>query len=217
MTGKDCTKCGDWKPYDEFPKRAAMKDGYDSWCKVCRARVRLERYHTNKEAGIDENAERKAYHKAYRNRPEVKERNKRYQKEYKPEYRQTAQGKAVRAAWVKKNYENDPRFKIKRRIGGAMSDSLRRKTLGKNTKAGRHWETLVGYTVDDLMAHLESQFRDGMSWDNYGLDGWTIDHILPVAIWSFETPDDPEFKQCWALCNLQPLWHELNQRKAARV
>src|SRR3546814_3330220 len=47
---------------------------------------------------------------------------------------------------------------------------------GKN---GRSWEILVGYTVADLMAHLERQFLPGMSWDNRG--EWHIDHIRPLC------------------------------------
>lgn len=67
------------------------------------------------------------------------------------------------------------------------------------------------YTVAELAAHLENKFVPGMTWENYG--NWHIDHIRPVSSFSFETPDDPEFKQCWALDNLQPLWATDNLRK----
>src|SRR3546814_15684157 len=65
---------------------------------------------------------------------------------------------------------------------------------GKN---GRSWETLVGYTVADLMAHLERQFLPGMSWDNRG--EWHIDHIRPLCSFEFTSPDDPHFSEAWAL------------------
>src|SRR3546814_14803337 len=61
---------------------------------------------------------------------------------------------------------------------------------GKN---GRSWETLVGYTVADLMAHLERQFLPGMSWDNRG--EWHIDHIRPLCSFEFTSPDDPQFRE----------------------
>lgn len=45
----------------------------------------------------------------------------------------------------------------------------------KSKKAGRHWETFVKFTVDELIAHLESKFDDKMNWENYGTY-WHVDH-----------------------------------------
>lgn len=79
-------------------------------------------------------------------------------------------------------------------------------------KAGRHWETLVGYTLLELMQTLEKEFRDGMCWENYGAF-WHIDHIIPLAHFHYDSPEDPEFKKAWALGNLQPLLVEENLKK----
>lgn len=106
----------------------------------------------------------------------------------------------------KKVYLQKPHHKISYDIS-----SMIRKALNKR-KNGRYWEILVGYSLDDLINHLESKFTDGMSWDNYGTL-WHIDHVIPINLWRFETTDDREFKQCWALCNLQPLWAIDNHRK----
>ena len=81
-------------------------------------------------------------------------------------------------------------------------------------KQGWHWETLVGYTVIDLMAHLEAKFLPGMSWDNRR--EWHIDHIRPLCSFQFQTPDDPQFREAWALANLQPLWAADNLKKGGR-
>ena len=83
------------------------------------------------------------------------------------------------------------------------------------SKAGRRWESLVGYTLADLMRHLEARFQLGMTWENYGKHGWVIDHIVPKSAFHYLTADDPDFKRCWALDNLQPLWFEDNRRKGA--
>jgi hypothetical protein len=83
----------------------------------------------------------------------------------------------------------------------------------KYSKNGRRWEKLVGYTADDLMARLESLFADGMIWDNYG--EWHIDHIKPISSFNFESKHDPEFRECWGLQNLQPLWAKENISKGA--
>jgi len=67
------------------------------------------------------------------------------------------------------------------------------------------------YTWEELKQHIESQFTNGMSWENYGRNGWHIDHIRPVN--SFEDTIE-DFQKCWALNNLQPLWEVDNIRKS---
>ena len=64
------------------------------------------------------------------------------------------------------------------------------------------------------MTHLERQFLPGMTWGNRG--EWHIDHIVPLASFTFTSPDDPEFRAAWALTNLRPLWAKDNIRKSAK-
>lgn len=45
-----------------------------------------------------------------------------------------------------------------------------------------------------------------MTWENYGKNGWHIDHIIPKSFFKFDSQEHPAFKACWALSNLQPLW-----------
>lgn len=85
--------------------------------------------------------------------------------------------------------------------------------LGKG-KAGRSWREFVPYTLEELMAHLERQFLPGMTWDNRRQ--WHIDHIVPLASFTFTSPDDPEFRAAWALTNVRPLWAKDNIRKSAK-
>jgi len=92
-----------------------------------------------------------------------------------------------------------------------------RATIGdalKGNKAGRKWESLVGYTLKDLMKHLESKFESWMTWGNYGK--WHIDHIKPKSLFKYKTTKDSEFRKCWALENLQPLEAGENHRKGNR-
>lgn len=84
----------------------------------------------------------------------------------------------------------------------------------KGGKGGRPWRKLVSYSLDDLKEHLERQFTKGMTWENMGK--WHVDHILPLALFSFETPEDEAFKAAWALTNLRPLWGPENTKKGAR-
>lgn len=104
-----------------------------------------------------------------------------------------------------------PRAKRKylsQHVSGGMRRSL------KTGKHGHHWESLVDYTLDDLIKHLESQFLPGMTWDNYG--EWHIDHIIPVSVFNFDSYDHPDFRRCWALSNLRPMWAKDNFKKGAR-
>lgn len=78
-------------------------------------------------------------------------------------------------------------------------------------------EKLVGYTLDDLMIHLEKKFLPGMTWENYGRGGWNIDHIIPKSVFNYESTGDVDFKHCWSLKNLQPLWESDNMSKGAKL
>lgn len=98
---------------------------------------------------------------------------------------------------------------IVRVIGSAIYYAL------KNNKHNLNWEQVVGYTLDDLIKHLESQFENGMSWDNYG--DWHIDHIKPVSSFNIKFIEDKELKECWSLQNLQPLWAGENIKKGAKI
>lgn len=84
----------------------------------------------------------------------------------------------------------------------------------KENKNGWHWEKLVDYTLKKLKEHLQSLFINGMSWENHGK--WHIDHIKPISLFNHKKMKDfnsQEFKECWALKNLQPLWAIDNIKK----
>lgn len=106
-----------------------------------------------------------------------------------------------------------PGERLKDSISRAINDSL------KGKKNGRHWEQLVGYTLDDLMKHLEAQFIEGMAWENFGKgDGkWHVDHILPQAVFGYADVLDIDFHRCWSLSNLRPMWEKDNMRKHAKI
>jgi len=78
-------------------------------------------------------------------------------------------------------------------------------------KVGKTME-LAGCSLEDLMKHLESKFAEGMTWENYGIKGWHIDHIRPCA--SFDLEDPEEQKKCFHWSNLQPLWAVDNLKKS---
>ena len=81
------------------------------------------------------------------------------------------------------------------------------------TKTG-HTIDLFGCSVAEVVKHLESQFTDGMTWDNYGFRGWHIDHVRPCS--SFDMTDPEDQKRCFHVSNLQPLWAFDNMSKGAK-
>ena len=74
----------------------------------------------------------------------------------------------------------------------------------------QHWETLVGYTLTALRAHLESLFTEGMTWEKVLTGEIHIDHVFPLARLVIDGPEDPTFKFAWSLENLRPLWASEN-------
>lgn len=100
------------------------------------------------------------------------------------------------------------------RLYSSISSQLRAELNGQ--KGRRKWESLVGYSRDDLIAHLERQFVRGMSWDNYGA-AWHVDHITPQVLFELAAVDIATVRACWALGNLRPLWSGDNISKGARI
>ena len=71
----------------------------------------------------------------------------------------------------------------------------------------------LGCSPTFLKTYIESQFKDGMSWGNYGQ--WHIDHIKPCA--SFDLSKPEEQRKCFHYTNLQPLWAKDNLSKGDKV
>jgi len=88
-----------------------------------------------------------------------------------------------------------------------------RAALKTNAKTGSAVADL-GCAVPELKAHLEVQFKPGMTWKNWSRAGWHIDHIRPLA--SFDLTDRKQFLAACHYTNLQPLWFEDHIKKTAR-
>lgn len=105
------------------------------------------------------------------------------------------------------NWKANPRNVINSRVNALIRNAL-------GGKGGVSWQTMVGYTLDELIAHLERQFLPGMSWENRGR--WHVDHVVPRSSFQFETAADPEFTACWAISNLRPMWAKDNLSKSSK-
>jgi hypothetical protein len=116
----------------------------------------------------------------------------------------------------KRNYEklrkdNDPIYKLINNFRTAIYQVLKENNVQKNG----HYFEILNYSPDELINHLEMQFTDGMTWENYGR--WHVDHIRPISSFNINKIGDEEFMKCWSLENLQPLWGEDNIRKSNKM
>ena len=101
--------------------------------------------------------------------------------------------------YMKYKCKKDLKFNLNHRISKEIYVSL------KGNKSGKHWEDLVGYTVNDLMKYLKKTIPKGYNWIDYLKGKLHIDHIIPIRAFIFARPEDEEFKQCWNLYNLRLL------------
>ncbi len=155
------------------------------------------------------------------NKDKTKDRNKIYYEDNKEkikiqnlEYYQKNKKRCIERDNRYKNnrYKKDITYRIGRCVSSSLNRYLKDNNLSKNK---RHWEDIVGYTSDQLKGHIERLFETGMTWDNYG--AWHIDHIVPKSFFKYSSTDDVEFKYCWSLNNLQPLWAEENMTKSNKL
>ncbi len=113
------------------------------------------------------------------------------------------------AARRKKRFKSDIQYKIRLALRGRISMAVRRGTKGGSAVRD------LGCTIGELKMYLEGQFKDGMTWDNWSVRGWHIDHKVPLAF--FDLTDREQFLKAVHYTNLQPLWALVNLRKSAKI
>jgi hypothetical protein len=160
--------------------------------------------------------ERKEYYRKYQK--EYRKKNKEKIKEYELNRRpKDTKHKRNQEYWRKnksrlteyhKRYQKerslvDLEYKMKR----ALRSSLYKKMI--NYEKNHKTMDLLGCDFEKFKEYMESKFKDGMAWDNYG--EWHIDHIKPCSLFNFLRDND--IKECFHYTNLQPLWAEENLKK----
>ena len=207
---KHCRKCGCDKPADR-EHWYFNKGKPNAPCISCRLKHQHGRYRTDPDYRI---SVCQYQHKRRRN-PVIKAARREFDKKRDEERLRDPEFKAWRRQYgleySRKRYHNDPKTNIDRRIQSGICKSLRKKGAHKTSPKAN----ILGWTIDELMVHLDALFEDGMSWDN--TDEWHIDHIIPLSAVNYVSENDPLFKMVWALDNLAPLWAADNQKKLANI
>lgn len=106
--------------------------------------------------------------------------------------------------YLRKRFKIDPHFRMRRYLNNRLRYAL------KGNHKSQSIVKLLGCSIPELKQHLESRFKDGMTWDNYGK--WHIDHILPCASFDLSRPEQQS--KCFNHQNLQPLWAYENLKKS---
>lgn len=191
---KQCCKCKLWLDELNYNKDKGKSDGLSTQCKFCANKNSKKYYQEHKEQKLK-------YQHKYREQ-NTEEINRKKKEHY---YRNQDRINTERREKYLK-YKDNAKYKLNRAISKAVYEAL------KGAKSEQHWEDLVNYSIQDLKEHLESQFTSEMSWDNFG-NYWEIDHIVPRNLFNFNSSEDHDFKICWSLMNLRPLYWLDNRRR----
>ncbi|MCD1245841.1 hypothetical protein [Vibrio cholerae] len=118
----------------------------------------------------------------------------------------------------KLRYANDESFNIKERIRRQLKKKSRRDGVAslmrqalKRDGSSPKVEELLGYSISDLRKHLETLFEPEMNWTLFKNGAIHIDHIKPQSL--FDLSDKEQWKECWDMSNLQPMWATDNLKK----
>jgi hypothetical protein len=194
---KVCSKCRRNLPDECYHKSKSTYSGLQSRCKDCRKEtINVEKDILRKKKWLENNQERRrevARNYYHNHKEEVKIRNS------------TPERIKKRNDRIAKRMKEDINFRLK--------NCLRLRILRAIKENYKHSSTieLLGCNIYECRRHLESLFKEGMTWENYGKE-WHIDHIKPCVL--FDMTKESEQKECFNFKNLQPLWAEENLSKS---
>lgn len=189
---KICTQCKEEKPLSEFYKnKHQLKHKVvfypNSACKQChrlRSLIYSKKDHVRAQRRIRDQTE------AGR-----KKKREQFQKFIRS-------GKLY--AYRKRRAAHDKTYALKVRLRDRLRHALRKKTKASTTMK------LVGCTWNKAREWIESQFIDGMTWDNIH-----VDHMMPCAAFDLSIKENQI--KCFHYTNLQPLFPNDNRVKSDQV
>jgi hypothetical protein len=186
---KECTKCKVEKHFTQFYKAKEGISGTASTCKECNKK-KAELFRRQRGVPI----------KIKLAKSTIKKSTKKYKySDYKEQKRN----------YQNKRYNNDIEFKIRCTLRNRLTKAIKRDY--KNGSAVRD----LGCSIPELKLYLESLFQPGMTWDNWSVKGWHIDHVIPLV--SFNLSDREQLIKAVHYTNLQPMWAFDNLSKADKI
>ena len=201
---KRCNDCADYNKSHPGYLKEYNKQNYKQKakitkiCVVCNKEYETHQSHSkycSKECANPKHPKQPIYSKE-----ELKEHARLYRVKWRKEHR--IESNARRKLAKQRAFERNPELVRMNRntykhnrcasdINFRLAENLRKKvylTLRKGKSL--HTIDLLGCSIDYARKHIENQFKDGMTWDNWSMDGWHIDHIIPIALFDLTKEED---------------------------
>lgn len=211
---RSCSKCEETKSLSSFCKDKRGTLGYATTCKRCH-NATCNRYYydnydratvsqkTSREKRIDIIRERQ---RLFNSLESTKQKHRAYYLANKDRIKQRTTSYALR------KLKTDTKFKLKHALRHRIRQAIKR-GICKGSKVVSAVRDL-GCTIDEFKTYMEGKFQPGMSWKNWAIDGWHIDHINPL--FKFDLTNPEEAKKAVHYSNLQPLWAKDNLSKGKK-
>jgi len=226
---KKCPRCQLTKSSDCFTKLKTNKDGLSNYCKDCRRLNDKERKLNTSQTHVivDETKSKtcvtcnliKSFVEFRVNRKSndklshiclqcLPKNNwtKEKQHESEKKYRTNNPDK------MKEKYRRQGQ-KINRRIRDSLNHRISCALISNNNKKNKKTIEYIGCSIHFCKKWIEFQFKENMTWDNYGQ--WHLDHVKPCS--SFDLSQIEQTKECFCWKNLQPLWKIDNLTKSDKI
>ena len=243
METKKCPSCNEEKGYAEFFRDKSRKDGHGIYCKPCKS-TKQGRKNFGKHKRAEELSSQgkqccrackavknlSEYHKdksrSYGHGYVCKQctRDDKKKKDYAKKYYQD--NKSVKRIYQREYLRNrraeEPTYRLYKNVRARVRQSLKEFGEHKKNKAKTNKEyynkyfSVLNYSPEDLVEHIERQWIEGWDWNNYG-EVWVVDHIYPHSKLPYDSIEHPNYKKAWALRNLRPLSKEDNSSKSDKV
>ena len=172
-----------------------------------KVKEQAKRNYTTYYAKHKDTEEYKERRKKNRSKPEIKEKSK--------EYYSKSETKERRNKIQNRRRKEDIGFALRQNVSQRINKALKNVNSVKSDKTVKY----LGCSMVEFVKHIEKQFKDGMTWDNYGRSSvgnnkhWEVDHIIPI---NYEKPSFEDVKERLVYTNCQPMWAEENRSKSNR-
>lgn len=195
---RTCTKCKTAKALANFPTNNT-KLGTKSICRLCSNAASLAWSKANRQ-----HCNEKAKQWRLRNPGKAREYGRAWYWR-NPEHARKC-GRENRARYLNES----PNYRLAIAITKSVWCRLKRRPDGRRAVSAVRD---LGCTIAELRQHLESKWLPGMSWENYGKNGWHVDHIRPLAAFDLTVREQAVVAVHYT--NLQPLWATDNHKKSS--
>lgn len=223
---KKCAACERTLSHSSFYPDRRRPDKLYSSCKYCTRSVARKHYAKNKKKLIaatrkwrSKNREHlQQYSKKYRKKffkqrklviERWRSKNSEYVKRYAKKYYE--EHKPQRNRYVRRKSRADVQYRLQRQLRVRLADAVRLQKGIRSTSAIGG----LGCSLQDFRTYIESLWKSGMTWKNWGrgTGTWQIDHVKPLS--KFDLTDPMHVAKACFFKNLQPLWHEEHAQKTA--